>query len=144
MNKIKISKDKTGLNILVRMALVVITVIITVWSMPHDNRSYFYAEQGKPWKYAEFTAPYDFPIYKSEATIKEERDSALRLYEPYYRYKKETASQMVHKFMTDYAQGIPGLSADYLFVISNRLHSLYQHLLLCLQQLQLQLRKFLR
>ena len=126
MNKIKMSKDKTGLNILVRMALVVITVIITVWSMPHDNRSYFYAEQGKPWKYAEFTAPYDFPIYKSEATIKEERDSALRLYEPYYRYKKETASQMVHKFMTDYAQGIPGLSADYLFVISNRLHSLYQ------------------
>ena len=126
MNKIKISKDKTGLNILVRTALIVVTVIITVWSMPHDTRSYFHVEQGKPWKYAEFTAPYDFPIYKSEAMVKEERDSALRLYEPYYKYKKEIASQMVHKFMTDYAQGIPGLPADYLFVISNRLHSLYQ------------------
>ena len=126
MSKIKISNDKTGASFLVRAALVIITVIITVWSMPHDSRSYFHAEQGKPWMYAEFTAPYDFPIYKSEATIKEERDSALRHYEPYYRHKQETASQMVHKFMTDYAQGIPGLPADHLFIISNRLHSLYQ------------------
>ncbi len=110
---------------LTRIALVAASVGIVVWSMPRDNRTYFHVEQGKPWKYADFTAPYDFPVYKSKAAIKAERDSAMREYEPYYTYKKETEEQMVHKFMNDYAQGIPGLPAQYLFIISNRLHSLY-------------------
>ena len=126
MSNFNIKSDQNWRSLLIRLALVIGTVAIVVWSMPRDNRSYFHVEQGKPWKYAEFTAPYDFPIYKSEATIKAERDSVMRQYEPYYRYDKETESRMVHKFMTDYGQGIPGLPADFLFIISNRLHSLYQ------------------
>ena len=110
---------------LLRIALVIASVVIVIWSMPRDNRTYFHVETGKPWKYADFTAPYDFPVYKSDDAIKAERDSALREYEPYYKFNKETESMMVHKFMNDYAQGIPGLPAEYLFVISNRLHSLY-------------------
>ena len=112
-------------RMLLRIALVTASVGIVIWSMPRDNRTYFHVETGKPWKYADFTAPYDFPVYKSDDAIKAERDSALREYEPYYKFNKETESMMVHKFMNDYAQGIPGLPAEYLFVISNRLHSLY-------------------
>ena len=126
MGKNKITGNMTWRDILVRAAFVVTTVIIVVWSMPHDNRSYFHAEQGKPWKYADFTAPYDFPIYKSDKAIREERDSALREYEPYYNYKKDTEERMVHKFRTDYGQGIPGLPANFTNIIVNRLHSLYQ------------------
>ena len=126
MGKNKIFGTLTWHDILVRAAFVVTTVIIVVWSMPHDNRSYFHAEQGKPWKYTDFTAPYDFPIYKSDKAIREERDSALRQYEPYYNYKKDTEERMVHKFRTDYGQGIPGLPANFTTIIVNRLHSLYQ------------------
>ncbi len=126
MGKNKITGNMTWRDILVRAAFVITTVIIVVWSMPHDNRSYFHAEQGKPWKYADFTAPYDFPIYKSDKAIREERDSALREYEPYYNYKKDTEERMVHKFRTDYGQGIPGLPANFTTIIVNRLHSLYQ------------------
>lgn len=113
-------------DILIRSAMVIVTVFIAVWSMPHDNSTYFHAEQGKPWKYAEFTAPYDFPVYKSDAAIKAERDSLLKLYEPYYKYNKEKETQMVRKFITDYAQGIPGVPGEFIFIIANRLHSLYQ------------------
>ncbi|MDE6003711.1 MAG: HDIG domain-containing protein, partial [Prevotella sp.] len=94
--------------------------------MPHDNRSYFHVEQGKPWKYAEFTAPYDFPIYKSEAVINEERDSAMRQFEPYFEYDKDIELRMVNKFNTDYADGIPGLPESFVDIMSNRLHRLYQ------------------
>ncbi|MDE6646513.1 MAG: hydrolase, partial [Prevotella sp.] len=94
--------------------------------MPHDNRSYFHVEQGKPWKYAEFTAPYDFPIYKSEAVINEERDSAMRQFEPYFEYDKDIELRMVNKFNTDYAEGIPGLPESFVGIMSNRLHRLYQ------------------
>lgn len=112
--------------ILMRILLVMGTVALIVWFMPRDSRSYFLAEQGKPWKYAAFTAPYDFPIYKSEATIQEERDSAMRLYEPYYKFNKEIEERMVLKFNTDYAEGIPGLSNDFTTVISEQLRQLYR------------------
>lgn len=113
-------------DILIRSALIIATVIIVVWAMPHDNRSYFHVEQGKPWKYAEFTAPYDFPIYKSEAAINEERDSAMRQFEPYFKYDKDIELRMVNKFNTDYAEGIPGLPESFVSILSNRLHRLYQ------------------
>ena len=126
MSSFNLKDDQNWRSLLIRAALVIGTVAIVVWSMPRDNRSYFHVEQGKPWKYAEFTAPYDFPIYKSEAAVRAERDSVMRQYEPYYKYNKETETKMVHQFMKDYSQGIPGLPADYIFIISNRLHSLYQ------------------
>ena len=125
MSTFSIKNDPYWHRMLIRIVLVIASVGIVVWSMPRDNRSYFHVEKGKPWKYADFTAPYDFPVYKSEAAIKAERDSVLREYEPYYKYNKETEEKMIHKFMNDYAQGIPGLPAEYLFIISNRLHSLY-------------------
>ena len=125
MSTFNIMNDPYWRRMLLRIALVTASVGIVIWSMPRDNRTYFHVETGKPWKYADFTAPYDFPVYKSDDAIKAERDSALREYEPYYKFNKETESMMVHKFMNDYAQGIPGLPAEYLFVISNRLHSLY-------------------
>ena len=126
MNNFSLKDDQNWRNLLIRAALVIGTVAIIVWSMPRDNRSYFHAEEGKPWKYADFTAPYDFPIYKSEAAVKAERDSAMNEYEPYYKYNKDIETKMVHKFVTDYSQGIEGLPAEYIFIISNRLHSLYQ------------------
>ena len=126
MSSIFLKDDFKWRDILIRTALVLATVGIVVWAMPRDNRSYFQVEQGKPWKYPQFTAPYDFPIYKSESVISQERDSALRSYEPYYKYNKETELQMVKKFNTDFADGIPDLPKSFVGVISNRLHSLYQ------------------
>ncbi len=126
MAKIKITESLTWHGLLQRAAMVVVSVVVIVWAMPHDKSTYFHVEEGKPWKYAAFNAPYDFPIYKSEAAIQAERDSTMRNYEPYYKRHKEIETQHINKFMTDFSQGINGLSADYLFVIINRLHSLYQ------------------
>ncbi len=126
MSSTFIKEELKWRDILIRTALVIATVAIVVWAMPQDNRSYYHVEEGKPWRYADFTAPYDFPVYKSESVIKEERDSALRQYEPYYKYDKSVEQRMVKKFDTDYANGIPELPKSFVYIISNRLHSLYQ------------------
>ena len=89
-------------DFLIRAALIIITVVIAVWSMPHDTTNIFHVERGKPWKYAELTAPFDFPILKSEEVIKHERDSVLKGYEPYYRYQDDIGRRTVKKFATDY------------------------------------------
>lgn len=112
--------------ILIRILLIIGTVAVVVWSMPHDNTSMFYVEQGKPWKYSELTAPFDFPVYKSDDVIDHERDSVMKLFEPYYKYNQDTERLMESKFIADYADGIPDVPDYFINIISNRLRSLYQ------------------
>lgn len=126
MSNFSLKENFVWRDFIIRMSLIIITVSIVVWLMPSDKSSTFYVDQGKPWKYADFTAPFDFPIYKSDDVIKHERDSLMRLYEPYYKYNEEMEVNMVRKFVSDYSDGIPGVSNDYISIISNRLHSLYQ------------------
>ena len=125
MSSFNFREDVTWRDIVLRSVIVFATVAVIVWLMPRDGRNYFYAEQGKPWKYADFTAPFDFPIYKSEEAIKREKDSLMKEYEPYFNFNKETEGNMVRKFVTDFADGIPGLTDDYISIIANRLHRLY-------------------
>ena len=114
-------------DLLVKTALVVVSVVIIVWAMPREASSInFKAEVGKPWRYADLTAPFDFPVYKSEARVQAERDSLLKDFEPYYNLKKDMEVAQVRQFVKDYSDGIPGLSADYISIIANRLHRLYQ------------------
>ena len=121
-----IKEEQTWRNLVMRAVLIVASVGLIVWAMPHDNRSYYHIEKGKPWKYADFTAPFDFPIYKSDEAIKAEKDSLMHDYEPYYQYNANKENEMVKRFEKDYAEGIPGLGPEYIEMISNRLHSLYQ------------------
>lgn len=122
--KIKISV--TLRDVLTMLILVLGTTGIIVWSLPRENNYNLKIEQGRPWHYGTLTAPFDFPVYKSEATIKAERDSMLKDYEPYYSYQKDVGGEQVRKFAKDFKDGIPGLSKDYISMIANRLHRLYQ------------------
>ena len=122
----KITKDDlTWHDLLVRAALVIATVAIIVWLMPRRNSFNYNIEKGRPWVYADLSAPFDFPVYKSDEAIKAERDSLMQLYEPYFIYDKEVAGKEIRQFFKDYGDGIPGLSNDYLSIIANRLRDLY-------------------
>ena len=87
-----IKEEQTWRNLVMRAVLIVASVGLIVWAMPHDNRSYYHIEKGKPWKYADFTAPFDFPIYKSDEAIKAEKDSLMHDYEPYYQYNANNST----------------------------------------------------
>ena len=126
MSNFRLRYDLTLRSIFMRVAIVVGTVVLTVWAMPGDSAANFYAEQGRPWRYGDFTAPFDFPIYKSKETVKHERDSLMRQYEPYYNLDKETEGRQVRKFVSDYSDGIPGLTDDFISIIANRLHNIYR------------------
>ena len=122
----KITKDDlTWHEILVRALLVIASVAIIVWLMPRRNSFNYNIEKGKPWIYSDLSAPFDFPVYKSDEAVKAERDSLMQLYEPYFIYNKEVAGNEIRQFFKDYNNGIPGLSNDYLSIIANRLRDLY-------------------
>ena len=65
-------------DLFVKIGITVLTVGIICWMMPRDSRSHFRCEQGKPWKLSDLTAPFDFPVYKSDATMKLGRDSIMQ------------------------------------------------------------------
>jgi hypothetical protein len=114
-------------NLIVRVALVLATVSFIVWAMPRDNSTNFKVEKGKPWRYSDFTAPFDFPIYKSEELVKHERDSLLKEFEPYYNYDSHVETAQLKQFSQDYADGIPGVPAEVMEQILKHLHLFYTH-----------------
>jgi hypothetical protein len=118
--------DISWRDFLIRSGLIIATVAIIVWFLPRDSHNSFKIEKGKPWIYADLKADFDFPIYKSDDIVKAERDSLMKLYEPYFSFNKETALLQVRQFMKDYSQGIPGLPEDYVVLICNRLRNLYE------------------
>ena len=125
MSDFRLNTDITWRDIVTRIGIVLATVAVIVWFLPRDNRINFRIEPGKPWRYSDLTAPFDFPIYKSDATIRAERDSAMKQYEPYYSVNKDIEMEQTRRFMQDYENGLPGLTDDYKSIIANRLHRFY-------------------
>ena len=125
MGSFNIKSDLNWRDILIPAALIIGTVAIIVWLMPRSNEFSFNAEKGRPWIYSDLNAPFDFPIYKSDDVIRTERDSLMKLYEPYYIIDKDVAGKEIRQFHKDYADGIPGLDNDFLSIIANRLRYLY-------------------
>lgn len=112
-------------GLLTKAALVVCTVTLIVWAMPRDNSTNFKVEIGKPWRYADFTAPFDFPIYKSEKLVNKERDSLLREFEPYYDYQATVENTQIRQLKQDYPNGIPGLPDGSIDLIADQLRGFY-------------------
>lgn len=123
----QIKGELTWRDFILRIAIVIATAALIVWIMPNSNSNNFHAELGKPWRYGELTAPFDFPIYKSEETISKERDSLLRTYEPYYDYREETEAEQIKRFASDFSNGIPGLGQEYVKIIADQLNAIYQN-----------------
>lgn len=126
MEKFYSSRKLKWRNFLIRTLLVLITVLLIVWALPRNESKQFRYDIGKPWMYGSFIAKFDFPIYKTDETIKEQEDSLLETYQPYYNYDQAVEKKQVSKFLADYQNGIPGLPHNYVRLIADRLHRLYQ------------------
>ena len=126
MEKFYSSRKLKWRNFLSRTLLVLITVLLIVWALPRNESKQFRYDIGKPWMYGSFIAKFDFPIYKTDETIKEQEDSLLETYQPYYNYDPSVEKKQVSKFLADYQNGIPGLPHNYVRLIGDRLHRLYQ------------------
>ena len=113
-------------NFATKTILIFITVAIIVWFLPRNEGRQYRYDVGKPWMYGSVIAKFDFPIYKTDETIKQEQDSMMRQFQPYYTINTQTEHEQVQRFLSDYKQGIPGLPAEYIGLIAQQLHHVYQ------------------
>ncbi len=106
--------------------LIAVTVSVIVLFLPRNSGPQFRYDVGKPWMYGSLIAKFDFPIYKTDAAIKAEKDSISSNFEPYYNYDINISKENVDRFKADYAQGIPGLPKEYVAIVADRMTALYK------------------
>ncbi|MBQ9548527.1 MAG: HDIG domain-containing protein [Bacteroidales bacterium] len=80
-------KSKSLLHFVPLAALFAVLLL----AMPRGGRFSYEYRKGTPWKYETLVAPFDFPVYKSEAQLSEERNAASGQVLPYFRFDEETA-----------------------------------------------------
>lgn len=73
-------------------------IAITISFMPREKKFKYKFEEGKPWRYESLTAPFDFPIYKSEKELADEHDIASKSFVPFFIMDKERADNEIADF----------------------------------------------
>ena len=76
------TKPSSYKDILYKSIVYLASVVLIVSFMPSDGKFNYQFDKGKPWRYGQLVATFDFPIYKDEASVKHEEDSVLKLFQP--------------------------------------------------------------
>lgn len=128
MMHINFYKDTSSFwrGVLMRVALVLVTVFLIVWFLPRREGRQFVYDVDEPWRYSDIIAQYDFPIYKTDETLAREKDSVMSLFVPYFDYDERVENNVLEKFRHDFAGGMPGLPVETEQVVEKRLRQLYQ------------------
>jgi len=72
--------------------------------LPRQGKFKYEFQKGKPWMHLDLIAPFDFPIYKTEAELFEERNSILKDFKPFFNLDATVASTSLTQFNADFDQ----------------------------------------
>lgn len=114
-------------NIATRTVLTIISIAIIVLFLPRSQGKLFNYEEGQVWRYPALNAQVEFPVFKTEEALQKERDSVVRSYQPYFNMNENMEKEQIDRFREKFQGGIPGLKGNYVNIIAERLHVLYQH-----------------
>lgn len=104
-------------------ALFVFAIILIAYFAPRDSKISYNESEGKPWRYGLVTAPFDFPIYKPEAQLEQERDSIMREYVGYYSQDKKRAEQSITIFTNDAKAA--NIAPEYIAYVQKKMSEIY-------------------
>lgn len=111
-----------------------VVVIIVLLFPNHDSMKYQF-EVGKPWSYDLLMASYDFPIYKSEVQIQQEKKEILKKYLPFYNLDTTVFTSQYQMLINNYKEE-HGENPPHLNDIHDRLKNIYEKGILSAEQHQ--------
>ena len=92
MTQFKTKGSLLSRNLLYKILIFIATVAVIVYFMPRDGKFNYQFDIGKPWKYGQLIATFDFPIYKDAAVVKHEQDSMLRHFQPFFNIDRKAGA----------------------------------------------------
>lgn len=113
-------------DILYRCLGVAAVTAILAFFLPRNSITTHEYKLGEPWDDAPVIAKDSFLIYKSEAALQAEKDSLLKMFEPYYQMTSETADRHIEELRTYYEENLrEQIPDDYLKHIEEKLRDTY-------------------
>jgi len=80
---------KNNYSFIYKIFLFVISVFVLGLIFPRQGIFKYEYSKGKPWLHEDLIAPFDFPVYKSDARLKTEQQQALLEVPPCFSYKQD-------------------------------------------------------
>lgn len=122
-------KDKFNFKEFAYKALIFLTtVVVILYFLPREGKFNYQFDIGKPWKYGQLIATFDFPIYKSDDVAKRERDSLLKNFSPYFDIDKNVEKQEIEQLKENYKSHLKSIvpSERYISYIESKLKEIYR------------------
>ncbi|MCD4793567.1 MAG: HDIG domain-containing protein [Bacteroidales bacterium] len=94
--------DKKHLSLVFKILFFFVASLITVLLIPDSNKFSFEFQKGGPWKHESLIAEFDFPVFKSENLLRNERDSVLKYAKPYFIYNPDVSKNVINEFNADF------------------------------------------
>jgi len=104
MNKIKaiVEKIRHSYYDIMKVLAFVIAVVIVVLLMPRNVKFKYEYQKMRPWPHESLYAPFNFPIYKSEETVRKEKEEALKNIEPIFVFDALGTENGREKLLKDF------------------------------------------
>lgn len=131
MSMKKKSKSNKRLRLKTRYfipGIFLIAIALIALIFPRQGEFKYSFSEGRPWQYGLLTAPFDFPIYKPVDQLKQEQDSILRFYEPYFNIDETVETNAMAEFDADVNLNskLSDLPRPYLLYLRKHLIAKYQ------------------
>jgi len=75
----------------------IIVGLLILFFFPREGKFRYSFVEGRPWQYGLLIAPFDFPVYKTDAALKSEQDSVQAQSFPYFQKNEEVANLQIQR-----------------------------------------------
>ena len=89
-------------QLLIRCTIFIAAVTVVTYFLPRDGKFNYQFDINKPWKYGQLIATFDFPIYKDNAVVKQEQDSLMAAFQPFYNLDKNAETEAVERLRKNF------------------------------------------
>ena len=80
----------------------ILSSVIIVYLLPREGKFMYEYQKGSFWKHDDLTAPFSFPVYKSQAELKQEQDSAVLDFRPIFVYNGDLSDKRIQELGEDF------------------------------------------
>lgn len=95
------SSIKDNSTSIYRVLIFLAAIALVVYILPREGKFPYEYSKGKPWKHEMLIAPFDFPIYKNQQELHQERDSILDNFRPYFAFDTLTGIEQTNRVIID-------------------------------------------
>jgi cyclic-di-AMP phosphodiesterase PgpH len=76
--------------------------LVIIFFLPREGKFMYEYQKGGFWKHEDLTAPFNFPVHKSQFEINRERDSVLRGFRPIFNYDQQISDLRIQEIGEDF------------------------------------------